>query len=324
MKIDRLLGIVTILLQCRKTTAPELARRFEVSRRTIHRDIVCLCQAGIPVVTTQGSDGGIAIADGYRLGKSLFSTDELHRIMAGLRSLGSVADTGKVDALITRLDPGRDVPIPQHDRILIDLSSHYKSSLSDKIARIQSGLVDNRLLRFTYYSERGRTIRTVEPYYITYQWSAWYLFGHCRTSGGFRRFKLNRLWDCHVLGEGFVPRAVPPEAMDPDAFFSDEKEVTAWFHPSVEYRLVEEYGPDSYTKLDNGMLEATIPYTGRAYIVSWLLGFGDRATVLRPADLADEIRTQAKNILRQYEPDNPLSGLEPYAEGKTKAVPDDD
>src|SRR5690349_2339808 len=105
MKIDRLLGIITILLQHNKVTAPELAKRFEVSRRTIHRDIDDICKAGIPIITYQGGDGGISIADGYKLDKSVLSVDELQSIIAGLKSLDSVSDNSRIERLISKLSP---------------------------------------------------------------------------------------------------------------------------------------------------------------------------------------------------------------------------
>ena len=91
MKIDRLIGILSILLQEDKTTAPELAERFEVSRRTINRDIEDLCKAGIPVRTVQGTGGGISIMDGYRMDRTILTSRDMQMILAGLRSLDSVS-----------------------------------------------------------------------------------------------------------------------------------------------------------------------------------------------------------------------------------------
>ncbi|MCC8046310.1 MAG: HTH domain-containing protein, partial [Clostridiales bacterium] len=93
MKIDRLIGILSILLQKDTVTAPELAERFEVSRRTINRDVEDLCRAGIPVVTKQGANGGISIMDNYRMERTLLTNTEMQDILAGLRSLDSVNGT---------------------------------------------------------------------------------------------------------------------------------------------------------------------------------------------------------------------------------------
>ena len=84
MKIDRLIGILSILLQEEKTTAPELAEKFEVSRRTINRDIEDLCKAGIPIRTAQGTGGGISIMDGYRMDRTILTSKDMQMILAGL------------------------------------------------------------------------------------------------------------------------------------------------------------------------------------------------------------------------------------------------
>ena len=196
MKIDRLLGIITILLQRDKVTAPELAKRFEVSRRTIHRDIDDICKAGIPIITYQGGAGGISIAEGYKLDKSVLSIDELQNIITGLKSLSSVSDTAKIERLISKLTPKSEAVISIKDSILIDLSSHYKSSLSEKISLFKSAITQNKLISFDYYSEKGLSNRVIEPYLIVFQWASWYLFGYCRSRNGFRLFKLNRVWNC--------------------------------------------------------------------------------------------------------------------------------
>lgn len=80
MKIDRLIGILSILLQKETVTAPALAEQFEVSRRTISRDIDTLCQAGIPIVTRQGINGGISIMDGYTIDRTLLTGSEMKDI----------------------------------------------------------------------------------------------------------------------------------------------------------------------------------------------------------------------------------------------------
>ncbi|MCX8131585.1 MAG: YafY family transcriptional regulator [Clostridia bacterium] len=303
MKIDRLLGIITVLLQRDKVTAPELAKKFEVSRRTIHRDIDDICKAGIPIITYQGGDGGISIAHGYKLDKSVLTIDELHSIIAGLKSIGSVSDSARIEGLILKLSPKTEAVVSVKDSIIIDLSSHYKSSLSEKISLIKSAIKENKLVSFDYYSEKGLANRTIEPYFITFKWTSWYVFGYCRNRNNFRLFKLNRLWRHGVLDEVFVPREVPSEEFDLDDYFTDENRITILFDKSLEYRLVEEYGPDCYQIMEDGRLKFSVGYTNRGYMVSWVLGFGDKAKVIEPVDLVNEIKEKAKNIIRNYEHD---------------------
>ena len=150
MKFDRLLGIVTMLLQRVKVTAPELAQRFEVSRRTISRDIETLCQAGIPIVTTQGRNGGITIMEGYSLDRTLLTSKDMQAILAGLRSLDSVSGTNRYRQLMQKLSPEHSSVLAQQ-HILINLSSWYRASLEPKIELLQGAMDANFLVEFTYY-----------------------------------------------------------------------------------------------------------------------------------------------------------------------------
>ena len=115
MKTDRLIGILSILLQEEKTTAPELAERFEVSRRTINRDIEDLCRAGIPIRTVQGSDGGISSMDGYRMDRTILTSRDMQMILAGLRSLDSVSGSRYYSQLMEKLQSGSSAYIGGRD-----------------------------------------------------------------------------------------------------------------------------------------------------------------------------------------------------------------
>jgi len=300
MKIDRQLGIITVLLQKDKSTAPELARRFEVSPRTILRDVDDLCRAGIPVVTLQGGDGGISIAEGYRLDKSVLTVEELDHIIAGLRGIGSVTDESRMKRLVDKLSPGGNGVISMRDSIVIDLSSHYRGSLTEKISLIKSAISGNRLIRFDYYSPKGVEERTVEPCFITFRWTSWYVFGFCRDRAAYRLFKLNRLWALRKLEEAFLPAEIPEEELRMEDCFSDEKKTTLLFDKSAEYLLVDDYGPGSYEQMVDGRLKMTVGYTNREYMIRWILGFGDRVSVLEPEELANEIRDITKKTLKNY------------------------
>ena len=184
MKIDRLIGILSILLQEEKMTAPKLAERFEVSRRTINRDIEDLCKAGIPIRTVQGTGGGISIMEGYRMDRT---------ILAGLRSLDSVSGSSYYSQLMEKIKAGSSVFVSGRDSILIDLSSWHRDSLVPKIATIQSAIENRHLLKFRYYAPSKDSNRMIEPYYLIFHWSSWYLWGWCRDRQDFRMFKLNRM-----------------------------------------------------------------------------------------------------------------------------------
>ena len=188
MKIDRLIGILSVLLQEEKTTAPELAERFEVSRRTINRDIEDLCKAGIPILAVQGSGGGISIMDGYRMDRTILTSRDMQMILAGLRSLDSVSGTRYYGQLMEKIQTGSSEFISGKDSILIDLSSWYKASLTPKIDVILSSIENRKLLEFRYYSPSRESSRTIEPYYLVFKWSSWYVWGWCTTKEDFRLF----------------------------------------------------------------------------------------------------------------------------------------
>ena len=299
MKIDRLLGILTILLQKEKATAPELAERFEVSRRTILRDIDTLCQAGIPVTTTRGGDGGISIMEGYKIQKSVLTTAELQHLIAGLKGLDSVSETSYMEQLLLKLAPENQAVVSLPGSMVIDLSSHYKDSLSDKIGRIRQAIGEKRRIAFDYYDSKGVSRRKIEPAIIEFRWNAWYVFGWCCLRRDFRMFKLNRLWELQITDEPFTERPVPVEEARKTDPFPDEEYLRVWFSRKARYRLIETYGLRDYEETEDGLL-FTLPYTNKDYIFSWLLGFGPDAEVLSPPVLRDEFACLARRLADRY------------------------
>lgn len=172
MKLDRMIGILSVLLQQEKVTAPFLAEKFEVSRRTINRDIETLCMAGIPLVTEPGRGGGISIMDGYKIDRTLLSTSDMQAILAGLRSLDSISGTNRYALLMEKLSAGSSGLLAGDTHILIDLSSWYKDTLSPKIELLHSAILSENRVSFTYFAPKGESKRIIEPYDLIFRWSA--------------------------------------------------------------------------------------------------------------------------------------------------------
>ncbi len=298
MKIDRLMGILTILMQKERTTAPELAKRFEVSRRTIMRDIDSLCLAGIPIVATQGGNGGLAIMAGYKIRNNVLTSDELQTLITGLKGMDSVSKTSNYESLLAKLAPENAV-VSVADSIIIDLSSQYKDSLTEKIALLKSAIAAQRVISFDYCYAKGETRREIEPYFIQFQWNAWYVFGWCRLREDFRRFKLNRLWDLEVTPGTFVSRQVPQEKASGSDAFPDSHSMLVRFARSMRFRLIEDYGPKCYEETDDYLI-MPLNYTNKEYAFAWLLGFGDKAEILEPENIRREFAELAQNISRLY------------------------
>lgn len=298
MKIDRLLGILTVLLRQEKITAPYLAEKFEVSRRTISRDIDTLCLSGIPIVTEQGRGGGVSIAPGYAIDRRLFTKEELQAILSGVRGVDSVSVSPQGTGLKDKLESVEETT--GGGPLLIDLASHYKGSLTEKIALLKSAIAQNKLVSFRYYYEKGESERTVEPYYVVFRWGEWYLFCWCRKRRDFRLFKLSRLWNLTLMQETFSPRAIPQERLDPEGTWKTNYRLEALFDPSVKYRLIEEYGPSCFTVRKDGRLFLSVGFTFYGNMLSWVLSFGDKIEVLQPEELRNDLLCIGEKIFALY------------------------
>ncbi len=295
MRLDRMIGILSVLLQKEKVTAPYLAEHFEVSRRTINRDIEALCMAGIPLVTTQGANGGVSIMDGYKIDRTLLTTADMQAILAGLRSLDSVSGTNRYAQLMEKLSAGASELMTGDQHILINLASWSKDALSPKIELLYGAINAGRLVSFTYHAPKGRSERSIEPYLLLFQWSSWYVWSWCRTRRDFRLFKLLRMTGIKV-GDPFEPRPVPPPDLSAETVFPFSYQVRARIQPEHQWRLIEEFGPDSFYTLPDGKLLFSFGFTDKENILRWIASFGGGAELLEPAELRAELIGFAEKI----------------------------
>ena len=300
MKTDRLIGILSVLLQEEQTTAPQLAEQFEVSRRTINRDIEDLCKAGIPIQTTQGIGGGIRIMDGYRMDRTILTSKDMQVILAGLRSLDSVSGSGYFGRLMEKIKAGSSEFVSGRDSILIDLSSWYKDSLVPKIETIQEAIETRHLIRFRYVSPSGESERTTEPYYLIFRWSSWYLWGWCCDRKDFRLFKLNRMNEIRMTDTVFECRDAAVPDLSNETVFPGGIRVKALFSPDMKWRLAEEFGPDCITESEDGRLLFEADYTDMDSLVTWLMTFGDKAEVLEPQEARTRIAETVRRMAEIY------------------------
>ena len=301
MKIDRQIGILSVLLQKETVTAPYLAEKFEVSRRTINRDIEDLCKAGIPIVTKQGVNGGISIIENYKLDKTLFTQREIQDILAGLRSLDSVNGTNRYGQLMEKLSAGSSDFMVGNQSVLIDLSSWYKDSLAPKIELIRISIDKCRKLEFIYYSSKGESVRCIEPYYLIFRWSSWYVWGWCEKRGDFRLFKLNRMDQVKISEQEFLKRQVPMPDLSDERVFPGGIKVKALFEQDCKWRLVEEYGTGCFSVQQDGKLLFQSDYTNKDNLITWLLSFGEKVELLEPEEIREEIKASIERMKKKYE-----------------------
>ena len=298
MKIDRQIGIITALQRNKTVTASYLAEKFEVSRRTIIRDIEDICKAGIPIVTRQGNGGGISIMEGFALDTTVFTEQELSAIFTGLKSLDSVSDSSYSETLANKI--GGDSAIRLSENMLIDLSSFYKENLAEKIEQIKLAIQESRCIKFYYCYKKGEAEKLIEPYMIVFKWSNWYVFGYCRDRNDFRMYKLRRAWDLCITEEKFEQREISEEKKQFGRNMTDNYYITATYDASEKYRLVEEYGPDSFTVLENGRLWARWGFTDNEWALQWFLSFGDKVEIVEPPEFKEELKSTLEKMLEKY------------------------
>ncbi len=305
MKLDRMLYIITYLLNHRKVKAQELAEQFEVSVRTIYRDIDAIAQAGIPIVTYQGMDGGIGIIDGFKLDKNLLTGEEISKIVNALKGIQSINEDMKVKLLIEKLSGIGDHTglIPAANDIRIDLSSWSRfDQLGKSIRRIKDAIRDHRLIHFLYYTNERLTDRIVEPYQIVFKESNWYLYAYCRLRKDFRLFKLRRMSDFQILDERFAPRSFVIEEMQWNEAYDEEPllPIVVLFDPVMKYSVDDIFGVESYEYQEDGRLRVNFNIPAGKWIYGFLMSFGDKAEVIEPVDLREKIYNMAEKISRVY------------------------
>ena len=299
MKLDRLIAILSVLLNQEQSTAPDLAKRFEVSRRTINRDIEALNRAGIPIVTQQGAGGGIRIMDGFRMDRTALTSREMQAILSGLRSLDSVSGTGRYRQLMEKISPGSSGMLPGDQHILIDLASWHKTSLSEKIELLHGAIEQHRLVSFHYLSPNGESDRTVEPALLVFQWASWYLWSWCREKDAPRLFKLDRM-DSLQIGESFSPRQMELPDLLGEHAFPDRYHVVVRISPMFKWRLVEEYGPDCFELTPEGDCLFSAGFTDRDHLLGWILSFQGEAELLDPPELREALQDIGKKIQQKH------------------------
>ena len=298
MKIDRLIGILSILLQKDKVTSAELAEKFEVSRRTIIRDIEDISKAGIPIVTSQGQGGGISIMDGYKIDRTLLSSSEMQAIFSGLKSLDSISGTNRYRQLMDKLSADNTLNADSH--IIIDLSSWNKSAVSDKIELIKSAIEACEKISFTYYAPSGESKRIIEPYRLVFQWSSWYVWGFCTERLDWRMFKLTRLADLTLTGEKCGEREIPEYVCDKLRHTKGTIEAVVRFDKSVKWRIIDEFGTELPQYDEDGNILLRFTWLDVQSFYQYILTFGDNAEIISPMEYRKEFAELLKKIAEKY------------------------
>lgn len=297
MKIDRLIGILSLLLQKDKVTAGELAERFEVSHRTILRDIDAINMAGIPIGSSKGKGGGFYIMEGYKIDRSLLSMEDMQLILAGLKGLDSVSSTNRFKQLMDKL---HCAPLDVKENIIIDLSPWDKQAVADKFETIKNAVNLRKVISFKYFSPAGETDRKIEPCKLVFQWSSWYVWGYCLLRGDYRMFKLTRLKDLKVTEESCAEREIPPYLRVDDFNSEIGVKATVKFDGRVKWRVVDEHGAEPSEFDSDGSCILTFSWSDIPSLYEYILGFGGNAEIISPKEYREGFKKLIKEIGDKY------------------------
>lgn len=308
MKIDRLISIIMILLERKKISATKLAEMFEVTTRTIYRDLETLNQAGVPIISYPGINGGVGIMEEYKIDKKLFTTSDVATLLMGL---GSISTTISNDEIINTLAKVKGlIPAEQirelelkANQISIDLAPWIgNKNLQPNLEKIKRALNNNKLLTFNYSDRNNnKTNRKVEPYRLVLKESKWYLQGYCDSRQDFRIFKLSRIEKLEITEDTFIPRELGHIVFGAREHI--EKRISSiklLVHESLRDRITEHCGEENIEEYEDNKLLVNFPFVADDFGYSLLLSFGEKCECLEPANVREELMLRIKNMLKIY------------------------
>ena len=309
MKIDRLVSIILVLLDKERIGARELADMFEVSPRTIYRDIEIINTAGIPVRSTSGVGGGFEIMQKYKLDKNVFSAADLSAILTGLSGLSAmiredelVNTLAKVKSFIPA-DRAKDIAL-KANQIYIDLSPWTgNGNIQTHLEVIKIALHKNKLLSFEYTDRYGnKTERTAEPYQLVLKNSHWYWQGYCLKRHDFRLFKLSRTSNLQIREESFTPRDYQKPQLDfTDIMETMQQTIKIRIHKSVMERALDFCTHEHFSPDGNEHYFVNFPFIENDYYYNILFSFGDKCECLEPLPIRSEMKRRIHDIAALYE-----------------------
>ena len=300
MQLQRLFEIVYILLQRKKVTAKELAEHFEVSTRTIYRDLDTLSMAGIPLYTNKGHQGGIFLMENYVLQRSFFSKEEQQKLLAALQSY-HVADKEDISALLNKLSGTFSTQLMNW--IDVEFRGWDNDMAMDALfQQLQPAILEKQVLAFTYYNSYGQTShRRVEPLQLLYKGNAWYLIAYCQKKSEQRYFKLNRMENVVTQKEHFE-RLLDTSSLSHQASACPYTlHLQLRFTQRVAYRVLDEFDQSCYTRQEDGSFLVEIDYPQGEWVYSYLLSYGPDVKVLAPEDIKQELCARMQKAFQQYQ-----------------------
>lgn len=303
MSDSRLFKILYYLLNKGHATAPELAAKFEVSQRTIYRDVEALSSSGIPIYAESGRNGGIYLLHDSILDRAILSDPEKQEILAAIQSISATGyDSG--EEMITKLSAL--FHINMGNWLEVDFSRWGRSSYDNsKFEALKAAVIQHREIKIVYEStNRERSERIVQPLKLSYKSKEWYLKAYCLERQDFRLFKLNRILSVEQLTQTFVPQPYPDNEND---WKQQYPKIVLLFSEEIGYRVYDEFDETQIERQKDGsfMVSANMPVD--SWLIGYLLSFGPEVEILEPEYLKGILAEQAQKIyeknVRKEDPD---------------------
>lgn len=311
MRLDRLLAIVMLLVNRKRIQAKELAEIFEVSIRTVYRDIDAINQAGIPVVTYQGVNGGLGIADNYKIDRNVLCQDDIVSILSALHGLKTTLDDQKLSYTIEKIkglipDFKADEYREKSSQLVIDLTPWGDNDIQrDKINLLKQAIEGCRLVSFSYTNAKGENAkRNVESMCLVLKMQTWYLYGFCRNKEDFRLFRLSRIKDLALLTIEFNKKEKSLDGIPWENEWSQREkliEVTLRFMPDLKALVEEKFETEKIYVDDNGRVMVRFQCPETDWLYGIILSYGAGVEVLEPEHLRRILREKLALMQKIYE-----------------------
>jgi len=302
MKIDRLLSIVMLLLERRIISASKLAEMFEVTPRTIFRDIETINKAGIPIVTYPGAKGGIGIMEKYKIEKKLFTATDITTLLLGLNSIHAAMSSEEFLNTIVKIKGlvSEEQIQSFESKIVIDSNSWLgKPTVKPNFDDLQTALLSNRLLSFDYSDQFGLLPQhKVEPYRLVLKDTIWYLHAYSFAIDGFKMFKLAYMSSLRLHNEHFSPKNIESEPLDS----SGKKQISLklLIDESLVHYMTNYCGKENVTFYKDNKWLVMFPFMENEYAYGHLLSLGDKCECLEPKHVRLEMRNRINRLSAKY------------------------
>lgn len=308
MRADRLLGITLILLEKERVSASYLAETFEVSTRTIYRDVESLSMAGVPVFSRPGVGGGIQIMPGFKLEKGMFTNDELSTMLMALGSMKDIVSQNllaNVEAKLRSLIPIQHAPYVQlkADCVRIDRSPWTcNRDFDDHLALIREAMSKHSPVHISYVNLRGEeSRRVVEPHQIVFKNGVPYVYGWCRKRRAFRLFKFSRILDLQMMDGTFDFREMPAAELDGTPYAQELQEtISLRIRRSLAERVLDYCPYERFTPDGDDHYLVSFPFIDRDYYYDLLLSFGEDCEVLGPSSVRKKMASKLERLSKRY------------------------